>query len=130
MLSYLQGAYAYRGAGEDKVSCLEHEELAHVAHQFVHPEEHVHGMSALYCVSVYVEMEMYVLHVRKALHGYEVAQHGRSVKSLAEFPWQPLLAESLLHVACRDVYPYGDSVVVSVSKTGCDVLAQLVDAYH
>ena len=86
MLSYLQGAYTYRSARKDEVARLEHEELAHVAYQFVNAEEHVSRVPLLHGVSVNVESEAYVLHVGKALHGDEVAQYGRTVESLAQLP--------------------------------------------
>ena len=130
VLSYLQGAYAYGCAGEDEVARLEHEELAHVAHQFVNAEEHVCRVTLLHGVSVDVESEAYVLHVGKALYGYEFAQYGRTVKTLTELPRQSFAAESLLHVACSDVYAHGYGIVVSVSKARSDVLAQLADAHH
>ena len=130
MLPDLQGAYAHGSACEDEVARLEHEELAHVGHQFVHPEEHIHGMSALYRLAVDVEVKVDVLHVRKALYGDKIAQHCRAIEALAEFPGQSLLAEALLHIAGRDVHTHGHRIVVAVGKARGDVLAQLTDAHH
>ena len=130
MLSYLKRTYTYGSAGEEEVACLEHKELADVAHQLVHAKEHIYGVAALYGMAVYVEIEMDVLYMGKALYGDKFAQYGRTIETLAEFPGKSLTAEALLKVASGDVYTYGDSIVVAVGKARGDVLAQLVDAHH
>ena len=130
MLSYLKRTYTYGSAGEEEVTCLEHKELADVAHQLVHAKEHIYGVPALYGMAVYVEIEMDVLHMGKALYRDKLAQYGRTIESLAEFPWHSFAAKALLEVAGGDVYSHGDSIVVAVGKARGDVLAQLVDAHH
>lgn len=130
VLPYLQGTYTHGGTGEDEVTRLEHEELAHVAHQLVHAKKHIYGMPTLHGVSVNIETEMDVLHVGEMLYGDEVTQDGRAVEALAEFPWQAVAAKAFLKVAGGDVNPYGDGIVVAVGKARGDVLAQLADAHH
>ena len=73
VLPYLQGTYANRGTRKDEVTRLEHEELAYVGHQLIHAIEHIHGVSTLYGLPVNIEMEMNVLHMRKAFYGNEIA---------------------------------------------------------
>ena len=130
MLPYLQGAYTYGSTCKDEVARLEHEELAHIGHQLIYPEEHIHGVPALHRLAVNIKMEAYVLHVGKALYRNELAQHRRAVKSLAKLPRQPLLAEALLHVTRRDVHTHRHRIIVAMSKSRSDVLTQLADAHH
>ena len=130
MLAYLQGTYTHGSARKDEVARLEHEELAHIAHQLVYTKKHIYGMATLHGVPVNIEIEMNVLYMSKALYRDEVAQDSRAVEALAEFPWQSLTAETLLKVAGGDIDPYGDGIVVAMSKARGYVLTQLADTHH
>ena len=87
MVVYMYRAYAFGRSGIDKVAHLEREVAAYVSHYPVNRENTVFRISFLHLLSVYLQMEGYMVNIPNFCKWNEAANGGLVVECFANLPW-------------------------------------------
>ena len=132
MLPYAHGTYAYGCASKKQIANLQGHKTTDVSNNVVHTEQHIGSTSLLHSFSIYIEMKVQPLHIASNLsQRYKITNSSRAIEPLAKFPWITHLAETALHVASCKIDTHRHSIIITMSETRRDTLAQATDAnYH
>ena len=123
-------ANAYGSAGKDEVARLEGKLAADVSHDVVNGKEHVARVPLLHRLTIDIKVEAQGLDIEKTLLAHPVANGGRTVEALAQFPGLAGCPETLLDIAGRKVNTHGNRIIIAVGKAFRNGLTQTADTHH
>ena len=112
-----------------EVARFERAETAHIGNNLVNREEHLRGIGTLHNRIVYRQRKVDVVYII-AFYGAELAEHRRAIEALAHIPRLAGSDEPALPIARSKVNTHGYRIVIAVSKTCGDALAQLIYAHY
>ena len=96
MLSYTDGAYAFRSACKQQVTNFQRYKAADIRNNIIHMKQHLRRTAFLDFLPINRQIKMQLLNISKTFYRNKSTDCRRTIESFTELPWSASFSETAL----------------------------------